>query len=167
MTEAIQDVDFGFQDEVVRHIWGEAESLRGYCRGCPCHGQECLQAARKGLLFKCPNDAKSRIGPYIEAHLNLLYQRWDGLAGQIDPATFGRDRYYKDLKKCLIDLAGLTGFKFGFLHCMPWSIWKIIAPDLMAAVRNLHIAAMADPAPATSVHRVMHRFFKDGSDMDR
>ena len=51
--------DFGFQNALVMILALQTERLRGFCKGCACHSEECIRYARKGSLFVCPFDNKS------------------------------------------------------------------------------------------------------------
>ena len=62
VADAVTTESFGFGNEIVMIISTQTESLRGYCRGCPCHAAECRLATSKGATFECPLDNKSRIG---------------------------------------------------------------------------------------------------------
>jgi hypothetical protein len=159
---AIEDPSFAHQNAIIRIIAEEAEGLRGFCRGCPCHPEECLAAARKASVFRCPASMKGAVGPYIEERLEQSFLRWGSLAGTLPATAFGGWELQQELAVALNNMIGLTQYKFNFLQQLPWAIWKAQTPAGMACARRLYEASMRDELAKRRVHRVAHLFFEPG-----
>ena len=60
-------------------------------QGCKCHPAECIETARKGDAFACPDGMKGKVGPFIRVRLEEARERWRlnqancRLSDEIDP----------------------------------------------------------------------------------
>ena len=160
VCEAITDPSFAFENTIVRYIARENESLRGFCRGCPCHPEACKDARKKGGTYECPNNMKSRIGPAYKEFIEALLSYWEGWPLTVDPMVVGGDGYNGTLVMGIQVQSGLVAFKFGFIDLLPWSLWRASSPAGMKACRILYLADQADDEIRPRTSQVAHIFSK-------
>ena len=96
-SEAIRRVELRFENQPVLIISGANESLRGWFRGCLCHGAECKEFAKKHMPFTCPNNAKGRIGPGLADKLEACFIEWETLPHKQPVEVLGGSSYQSNL----------------------------------------------------------------------
>ena len=57
-SEAVNDKQFWRQNEAIDLLASDIDVERTWLQGCPCHEDECISNARKGMRFKCPDGRK-------------------------------------------------------------------------------------------------------------
>ena len=72
----ISKTSFWVKDDAVCRLTSDAEAERQWIRGCPCHEKECIDSARTGVPFECPNYAKGRNGPRWRKRVDLALQHF-------------------------------------------------------------------------------------------
>ena len=76
VQKLIDDKVFWSKARAVATIGEDIEVERRWLHGCKCHPEENKEAARKGTLFKCPNNQKGKRGPELRLKLAEAFDRW-------------------------------------------------------------------------------------------
>ena len=137
---------------------------RQWLSGCPCHEEECIAFARKGEVFKCPENRKSKRGPEIRQRLARAQERWrhnqacSRLSSEDDPDS----EIYAGVHSAYSHLAGLTTPKLSFVNVAPWRLWE--ARD-RAQAHTLLSSYREEVAVGKKQHRVSEYYMDESTEL--
>lgn len=158
------DTAFWQQCAAIAQWISAVDNVRTWGQGCPCHEQQCVDAAKKSKIFMCPSNAKSCRGPELLSKLRATWQTWTAEALRTTARTDDGDpNLCETMGTVWRATVAESQIRFGFAEKLPWLLWR--CRDRMEAKRAAEVYQQ-DVAKFGEgmVHRVSRRFFGDGGE---
>ena len=168
VQDTIADTRFWGRLRVLHHLSLQAQRVQGWACACACHEQECLDAARKGTIFDCPQGMKGRRATELHGRLQGLLQEWGTSMENLLPTLLGTATPPDHAETSQILFAmrrfqAATQLKFGFTNEFPWTLWRVRNEPAIAD----QLVKDFDAAEASGkwTHRLLKRFCSPLSDL--
>ncbi|CAK0875807.1 unnamed protein product [Prorocentrum cordatum] len=152
-----RDGSFWAKLNVVCDLGQDIDVERSWMQGCPCHEEECIEHARKGMTFKCPNNRKSCRGPQIRQRLQDTFARWrdNHIALRTTSDDDPTGEIYSAVHAAYSHLLGVAKHKFKFLDHLPYRFWEARDPAIARELLGLYRRGVVD---GSQHHRVAVRW---------
>ena len=162
VSEAVQDTAFWVKTSAVAALGQHTEETRAWGRQCSCHPGEALAAARKGQVFTCPNNLKSRRGAELKNKLDEVLTDWRDKYVNMPP-SWHEYGIAGAMSSAYMQMASEAALKFDVVHRWPHIVWRLKDPDVCSRALALYDKECETADGNVRMHRVGHHFCKPGS----